>query len=191
MPRRREPVLWGILALYLLIGSLYVITTPVFEAPDEGFHFPYVQHLAAGGRLPVLDPAVIGPWHQEGGQPPLYYWLAAQVIRLLGIGTDDMGRVHWPNPHADIGRLTADGNVNWAIHQRDEGATWHGTVLAVRVGRWLSLLLGAVTVMATYRLAEQFAAGASAQGALPTLAGALSVGVAAAMMVFLLQGVVA
>lgn len=173
-PSHREPVLWSILVLYVLVGSLYVIGTPVFEAPDEGYHFPYIQHLATGGHLPVLDPAAVGPWHQEGGQPPLYYWLMARAIRILRVETDDMARVLWVNPHADIGRLTNDGNTNWAIHQRDERTTWHGTVLAVRVVRWLSLLLGAVTVATTYRVAGQFAEGVHDQSALPALAALLT-----------------
>ncbi|MCZ7671057.1 MAG: hypothetical protein M5U34_29880 [Chloroflexi bacterium] len=61
-----------ILALFVLLGIVYALTTPVFEASDELWHYPMIRHLAEGNPLPVqvYDPAQAGPWKQEASQPP-------------------------------------------------------------------------------------------------------------------------
>ena len=64
-----------------MLGIGYAVLTPVFEASDELWHFPMVQHLANGHPLPiqVFDPELAGPWKQEASQPPLYYYLGAAL----------------------------------------------------------------------------------------------------------------
>ncbi|MDX1415721.1 MAG: hypothetical protein R3293_16105, partial [Candidatus Promineifilaceae bacterium] len=68
-------ILTLILFLFLILGFTYALTTPVFEASDELWHYPLVRHLADGNPLPVqvFDPELAGPWKQEASQPPLYY----------------------------------------------------------------------------------------------------------------------
>ena len=61
-----------VLALFVALGILYSVTTPLFEAPDEQWHFAFVQYVATGRGLPVQT--VDQPTHlarQEGSQPPL------------------------------------------------------------------------------------------------------------------------
>ena len=89
----RAWVLGAILGAYLILATIYNVIVPPFEAPDEHNHFFYVKHLADGNSLPVQDPERIGPWAQEGSQPPLYYALAALLIR--GIDTDDIDKLLW------------------------------------------------------------------------------------------------
>ena len=95
---------------FVLVATGYSVSTPLFEAPDELFHFPFVRHLAEGGRLPVQDPANPGPWNQEGGQPPLYYALAALATRW--VRADDLPEISQRNPHADVGLIRPGGNPN-------------------------------------------------------------------------------
>lgn len=140
-----------LLAACVGLGSVYAATTPLFDASDELWHYPMAKHIADTGNLPVLDPADPGPWRQEAGQPPLYYFLMAQATRL--IDTSDMAHVRWLNPHADVGILTRDGNRNLVVHTAAENWPWHGTVLAVRIIRFLSVLLAAGTVWCTYEIA--------------------------------------
>ncbi|MFP3895601.1 MAG: glycosyltransferase family 39 protein [Anaerolineales bacterium] len=142
-----------LLFLYLSLGFVYSVTTPIFEASDEFWHYPFVRHLAQGGGLPIQDPEQIGPWRQEGSQPPLYYALGALVT--FPVDTSDFDDVRQVNPHADIGVSRADGNVNMVIHERRDGIRLYGTALAVRLVRWMSLLMGSVTVLAGYLLARQ------------------------------------
>jgi len=144
-----------IIALYLILGTTYSVVTPIFEASDELWHYPFVRHLATGGRLPVQRPGQLGPWRQEGSQPPLYYALGALIT--WPIDTSDMDQVRWLNPHADIGATTADRNVNMVIHTEAERFPYRGTVLAIHVVRWLSVLMGAGTVVLAYLLAQTLA----------------------------------
>jgi hypothetical protein len=147
-----------ILLLYVILGFTYALVTPAFEASDELWHYPMVRHLADGNPLPVqvFDPALAGPWNQEASQPPLYYYLGAALT--FWIDQSDMAAVRWLNPHVDNGVLTSDGNTNLAIH--DPAADpWSGALLAVRVVRLFSVLLGAVTVYLTYHIATEIAPG--------------------------------
>ncbi len=141
-----------LLLAHVIIGVVYAFATPLFEASDELWHYPMVKRLADGQGLTVQDPANVGPWRQEGSQPPLYYGLMAAAT--FWIDTGDVDRVRVLNPHTDNGIVTPDGNNNIVVHAPGETWIFTGTVLAVRVIRVLSVLLGTVTVLATYRLAE-------------------------------------
>ena len=154
---RYEPrLLRLILLLFVLLGWSYALTTPVFEASDELWHYPLIKFLADGNPLPVqaFDPDEAGPWKQQASQPPLYYWLAAATT--FWIDTDDLPQVRWLNPHVDNGIITTDGNINMVVHDPNANP-WQGTLLAVRVIRVLSVLLGACTVYLTYRIAREVA----------------------------------
>jgi 4-amino-4-deoxy-L-arabinose transferase-like glycosyltransferase len=90
------------IVLYLLIGGLYAVYTPSWQAPDEPAHYNYVRYLAENGRFPVLHygdyphayleqikaarfpPHMsIEPIRYEFWQPPLYYLLATPVYKLF------------------------------------------------------------------------------------------------------------
>jgi len=149
---RYNRVASAILGLFLLLGALYSVINPVFESPDEVYHYPYIKHLADGQGLPIQDPDHKELWEQEGSQPPLYYALMAAVTRW--INTDDIRQVRALNPHARIGIPLAQDNKNIVIHATDENFPWRGTVLAVQIIRLCSLLMGAGTVWCTYCLAR-------------------------------------
>jgi uncharacterized membrane protein YidH (DUF202 family) len=146
----RQPI-YALLLAFIALGAVYAIVTPLFEISDELWHYPMVKTLADGNGLPVQDPANVQSWRQEGSQPPLYYLLMAAAT--FWINTDDLDEVRFLNPHTDNGLITADRNNNIAIHRADEMWRWHGAALAVRLIRFLSVLMGAVTVYFTWRLA--------------------------------------
>jgi hypothetical protein len=91
------------------------------------------------------------------------------ALATFWIDTSDFAEVRWLNPHADIGVETADGNLNMVVHSERERFPYRGTALAVHIVRFLSVLMGAVTVFSTYRIAlevypeqKTLAAGAAA-----------------------------
>jgi 4-amino-4-deoxy-L-arabinose transferase-like glycosyltransferase len=129
--------------------------TPIFEASDELWHYPVVQYIAAGHGLPVQTPVDRpGLWKQQASQPPLYYALAA--LLTAWIDTSDLTRTLRPNPHAAVGMVTPDGNINLVAHDpAREAWPWSGTVLAVHLARLLSVAMGAATVYLTYRLGQE------------------------------------
>lgn len=92
-----------IIVTYLLIGTLFAVYTPAWQAPDEPAHYNYVRYLAEQGSFPVLQqgdyPAEyleeiksqkfpsslsIDPIRYEFYQPPLYYLLATPAFKLFG-----------------------------------------------------------------------------------------------------------
>ncbi|GAB4469460.1 MAG: hypothetical protein Kow00124_04620 [Anaerolineae bacterium] len=142
-------LLIGLLIVFVIAASLYSIITPPFEMSDEVWHYPMVKRLADGEGLVVQDPANVGPWRQEGSQAPLYYYLGAALT--FWIDTDDMPEVRRENPHVDNGLITEDGNNNLVVHDyASEAWPWRGTVLAVHLVRFFSVLLGAAAVYLTY-----------------------------------------
>ena len=161
-------VLSFLLIATALLGGLYAFINPVFEGGDELWHYPMVQHLANGNPLPVqvFDPADAGPWKQQASQPPLYYYIGAALT--FWIDTSDMSEIRWLNPHVDNGIITEDGNINLTIHNPDWNP-WAGTLLAVRIVRIFSVLLGVGTVFFTWKIGRitapsrpEIAAGAAA-----------------------------
>lgn len=92
-----------IVLVYLVVGTLFAVYTPAWQAPDEPAHYNYVRYLAEQGRFPVLQngdfplkyleeikhrrfpPELsIDPIRYEFHQPPLYYLLAALAFKLFG-----------------------------------------------------------------------------------------------------------
>ena len=142
-----------ILVATALLGWTYAVVNPVFEGGDELWHYPMVQHLSEGNPLPVqvFDPVLAGPWKQQASQPPLYYYVGAWLTGW--IDTSDMPEIRWQNPHVDNGLILVDGNLNLTVHNPNWNPFW-GTLLAVRLIRFMSVLMGVVTVYFTYRIGK-------------------------------------
>lgn len=142
-----------VLAVYTVVAVLYSVATPIFEPPDEVFHFPVIDHIADTGTLPVQDPDQETLWHQEGSQPPLYYALSAALV--LSIDRSDLEQRQQRNPHARIGIGLAQDNHVTVKHDWDaEAFPWSRTTLAVHIVRLFSIALSLGTVVATYHIAR-------------------------------------
>ncbi len=154
MKARERSVLILILALFVALGTTYSVVVPPFEASDELWHYPMVKYIADHWSLPVQEPGVETDWRQEGSQPPLYYVLMAGAT--FWIDTSDMEAVRHLNRHADKGVATPDGNVNLVVHHPErEVFPWRGTVLAIHLIRFLSILMGVAAVYLTYLIGRQ------------------------------------
>jgi len=161
--RAEKTALAIILAAFVALGIVYSVVVPPFEASDELWHYPMVKYIADHWDLPVQDPNNVGPWRQEGSQPPLYYAIAAALTSW--IDTSDMEVARHLNPHVDNGVATPDGNINLVVHNPAlESFPWRGTVLAVHLVRFLSVLMGAAGVYFTYRVAREVVPGDPAVG---------------------------
>lgn len=96
-----HPILFLILVIYLVSGTLYALLTPPWQIPDEPAHYNYVRFVAENLRYPVLQmgdypheyleeikakhfpPEMsIDPIRYEFWQPPLYYSLAVPFYWL-------------------------------------------------------------------------------------------------------------
>ncbi len=96
-------LLAAVIIVFALIGTLYAMLTPPWQAPDEPAHFNYIEQLVKAQELPVLS---AGDWDSpyleqlkaeqfppdadlsqieyEDHQPPFYYLLASTVYRVFG-----------------------------------------------------------------------------------------------------------
>ncbi len=145
--RREWNLLLAILAGFAALAFWYSMATPPFETPDEVYHYAFVRHVAAGNGLPVQQAAVEGPWEQEGSQAPLYYLLVGALTS--GIEQDDFAQLSVQNPRANIGNPLYPGNKNFMLYSA-AAHPLQGANLALHVGRWVSLLLGLITLCCTY-----------------------------------------
>jgi hypothetical protein len=155
-PRAEKIGVTLIVIASFLLFSLYSILTPLFEASDELWHYPMVQHLATGGGLPVQrgeQTDADAPWRQEGSQPPLYYWIAAAFSAPFD--SSNWREIRRINPHSDMGVPTRDGNANAILHTPAERFPWTRAALAVRMARLVSILMSTATVFFSYLVARE------------------------------------
>lgn len=149
----RSPTNWLlflILVVFLGLGLLYSTAVPIFEKPDEPYHYFYAQHLLEERSLPVMDTPGEKLWEQEGTQPPLYYMLAALLVSQ--VEDSDARELYWVNPQRNIGDPARPGNKNFIVHTELEQWPYQGAVLAIHMVRWLSLVIGAATILLTFAL---------------------------------------
>lgn len=150
--RRARHGLIVILVLFIGLGTAYALTTPTLEAPDEVYHYEYVRALINTGRPPVLEE---GGGKGFGHHAPLYYAYGA----LTSFWVDE-GDFHlWEHRHnpffgyrfGEVGR----DNKNLYLHPDSDRLGRSDTWLGLRVVRLASVLLGAVTVWVTFRVARE------------------------------------
>lgn len=98
--RGERLILLVVILLYLVLGGLYAVKTPIWQVPDEPAHYNYIRFIAENGTLPVLVqgdfPAEwlsvlkmfkftgmsIDRVKYESHQPPLYYLLGTPFYLL-------------------------------------------------------------------------------------------------------------
>lgn len=141
-----------ILMLYLLLGVAYSVINPIFESPDEALNYDNIRFFIDERRLPVLEPGEPSKAHH----PPLYYVLGA----LLTFGVPDEhfdAVVERINPFWAY-RLRQPGVDNKSLYLHDptlEGFPYMDVALGVHLVRWLSLIMGAGTVVLIWATTRQ------------------------------------
>ena len=110
----------GVLLGYVILAVIYSVSTPIFEPPDEVFHFSMIDHIADHGSLPVQQVGQNALWHQEGSQPPLYYGVSALLVKF--IDRSDLLTRQARNPHVKIGIGLAQHNYTLVKHDWDAEA---------------------------------------------------------------------
>ena len=136
---------------YIILGLAYSVINPIFESPDESLNYANIRFLIEERRLPVLKPDEPTKAHH----PPLYYVLGAMLT-------------HWvPNENFDaitervnpfwihrVGESDVD-NKNLYLHDPAlERFPYRDVALGVHLVRWLSLAMGAGTILFVYATAK-------------------------------------
>ncbi len=152
--RRTRSWIAVILAIFGLLGVVYNVTIPLFEAPDELWHFSFVRILAEEHALPKQPSEGKDMWLREAGQPPLYYSLAAPFI--IPLDTSDFPDfVRFNVAHPAITAHSESDAPNVFIHTPYETFPYKGSVLAVHIIRLMSLAWGMLTILGVYLVAHE------------------------------------
>ncbi len=145
-----------LLAAFVLVGLLYNVAIPLFEAPDEVWHFAFADHLARGQGLPYFAGDQKPVFMREAGQPPLYYAITALAIAPFD-RSDFPDFVRFNADHPAITPGVSGDRPNVFIHTRREEWPYYGAVLAAHVARLVSLIFGLFTVLGVYAIVRQVA----------------------------------
>jgi hypothetical protein len=140
------------LAIFSALTLYQSVTLPLGEAADETDHYEYLRFVARTGH-PPLTAAQRREAGFKGGLAPLYYWLTAWPVALVGEhARPDIRRVDArPERH-----IPTDGlGLNRVLHTLDEQWPWRGQPLAWHLVRLLSLPMGWLTLIATYVLTRR------------------------------------
>jgi 4-amino-4-deoxy-L-arabinose transferase-like glycosyltransferase len=139
-----------ILIVYAGLTWLNSINIPLSKAPDEYVHFRYIRFIVENGRLPLTE-AEREATGYKADQPPLYYGLVALATQWIDTDGPPTLKTTWESPR----RRLVDLVLPRAMLVRTEDETWPyaGIFLAWMVGRWISVLLGAITIVLSYRIA--------------------------------------
>ena len=147
-----------LLAVFAALAGAYSLATPVFEGPDEIWHFAFASHLADGGGLPVLDADNPNLLLRNAAHPPLYYLPVAGLIAPLD--RQDFPRqfrFNLASPHITPG--SSSDRPNLLIHTAHEDFPYKQAVLAVHLGRLVSIALGVLTLWGVWAGARRLAPG--------------------------------
>jgi len=142
----------GLIVLgHVLLAVFYSLIIPPWEAHDEWAHFQYAAYITENLALPDPGQRLTTEFQfDESSQPPLYYLLAAAP--MLAVDTNDGYRPS-VNHYAAWG--TGEGGVNFALHDfTAEAWPWSGSLLALHLGRWVSILISVFGLCVTYALAR-------------------------------------
>ena len=148
LARRSNLALAVIVVVYFAFGVAHLAQTPMFEKPDEEWHAAYVYYLLEQRSLPplVID-AEQNPAVQIAGHPPLYYAVAASLLRATGLTKVPpalQANPFWGYP----AQGTTPDNKNRFLHTAGELDDPRYRPLYLLRG--LSLLLGVGAVFAAY-----------------------------------------
>ncbi len=132
----------------LVLGCLYSVSVPVWEAYDEDSHYAYGRYLARRQALPRAgDPEAERIW--ERFQPPLYYALSAPVIAALDV-TQGL-----PEPERNPYWSNGDAGYNYALHPDRLDSDSRSVARAVLAARFVGICLSAASVIAVYSIASR------------------------------------
>lgn len=131
---RGPAILALIIAAYLILAVLYATRVPIWNAPDEPAHYNYIHSIAVGHQLPVLRP---GDYNQN---------LLARLTHEKFPPGESIAALRYESHQPPLYYLLAAPVL--AVFQ---SAPIRSQVVALRL---FTTLIGALFIVATYRLAR-------------------------------------
>ncbi len=138
-----------ILIAFVALSVVYSLTVPLFEGPDEIWHYAFANHLASGGELPVFDVKQPATFLRNGAHPPLYYVLVAALIVPID-RADFPANYHFNLASPKITPGASGTSPNLLIHTAREDFPFHNAALAGHLARLVSIALSTLTVVGVF-----------------------------------------
>jgi len=173
IPRRLSWRLSWIIILFIILSLAFSLVVPVFNAPDEPYHFEYMRFLAEHWKLPNQAVEELS-LTTEGFNPPLYYLIGALPLTIfsrdnasdIGIHTEqdlmdlannpDAGfskRIYPPLNPAYI-KLGRGRERNMFLTTEQDKFPFFGSIGVIHLIRLISIIFGALTVIFVFKTAE-------------------------------------
>lgn len=162
-----------IIVLFTIICMAYSMVIPIFNAPDEPFHFEYIQFLGQKKSLPdqTDETRAIST---EGFKPPLYYLINAIFLNLFS--ENKAADIHIHN-YKDIVNFCRDPSkgfrsgiypplnpkyIKWGQGQErnmflttgEDKFPFSGSVRTIHLLRIISILFSVVTVFFIFKTTQ-------------------------------------
>jgi Dolichyl-phosphate-mannose-protein mannosyltransferase len=157
----RHRMLAAVIAIFTITTMIHSLAAiPVFEGYDEQRHYAYARYLANNYSLPPRTPLTELEYNsykvgQTSGNPPLYY-IPVALLTTLVPNADDVApyviQNSFNNFRDDLGLLY--DNHNRYLHGTEGQFPFQGVSLAVHLGRLVSVIFGALTLLGVYGIAR-------------------------------------
>ena len=138
--------------LYVILVTLYFLSIPLGESPDEPGHIQCIQQVALYNRLPIVEPKPKGEWWKPGVtlsgrmcyHMPLYYLIAGLVQKTISYITSSPLTFDFPRHNEAFGETGV-----MFLHPGKQTLFDREETVALIGVRVVSTMLGLVMVWAT------------------------------------------
>ncbi|MEW5800936.1 MAG: DUF2142 domain-containing protein [bacterium] len=165
-------IVW-VIVLFVFFSLAFSLTVPVFDAPDEPYHFEYIRFLAEHKNLPNQTVEELS-LTTEGFNPPLYYLIEAIPLHILSKdNASDIG-IHtvrdlmqfaydpeagfseriYPPLNPDYIKLGKGQQRNMFLTTSQDRFPFSGSIRVIHILRLISIIFGSLTVFFAFRIAE-------------------------------------
>jgi len=162
-----------IITIFIILSVAFSLIIPVFNAPDEPFHFEYIRFLAKEKKLPNQTSEALSIT-TEGFNPPLYYLIGALTLAAISKNKASDIVLHseqdliqfYYYPEAGFSeRIYPPLNpryIKWGkgsernmfLTTSQERFPFSGSIRVIHLLRLISILIAALTVLFIFKTAE-------------------------------------
>ncbi|MEW5956494.1 MAG: glycosyltransferase family 39 protein [Chloroflexota bacterium] len=140
-----------ILFIFLLLVAAHTAIIPLGRAPDELWHFRYMNFITEYGRLPVNDQERVAAG-KKSDWPPLYHGLVGAINSLVDSEGKAQLKIVENSGRVDLASMFLPYNM---VNTYDELWPYTGEILRWRLSRLFSGLLSVVTIVLVFLTARE------------------------------------
>lgn len=139
----------AVIIVYMIVAFAISHVTPFNQGPDEGSNLSYISFIIANGRLPITydEREQVGA---DGNQPALYHLMVSNLSNVLGVEVTSPPyiKIFWDSFRYRT--LDIEGESAWYLLTEDQNWPFKGKILALHLGRWLSIVISISTLLLVY-----------------------------------------